>query len=168
MWVNLYRHITLSAMWRKKQITIHNFSAQGGPASGWQTNFKLWYLEFGACLEIVFWCLLFASHHTQCDVTDYRVLPHLSMSYSRLSGTFPLVTTPFATSVPRFAHHSADLRGLYAEGRRHDDLVIVLSALSAFSLRVSALCRKKWDTDVRLACLIHAASVHPELGSNSK
>ena len=57
---------------------------------------------------------------------DHRVLPNLSTSYSRLSGSYLVITTSSA-GCPKYCYRGPP-----------------------------------W-----LACLIHAASVHPELGSNS-
>ena len=37
---------------------------------------------------------------------DYRVLPHLSMGYPRLPGSYLCITTSSATGVPHFAPHT--------------------------------------------------------------
>ena len=75
---------------------------------------------------------------------DHLVLVDLSIGYSRLLGMFLNITTSFATKLSHF----------------HINSIIVLLLKLCLCFRVI--------NSVRLACLIHAASVHPELGSNSK
>ena len=82
---------------------------------------------------------LFQKRPKTLPLRDYRVLAHLSVSCSRLLGTYPRVTTSSATNQ-----------------RCNQDF----NCIATLSINHTARF-------VRLACLIHAASVHPELGSNS-
>ena len=70
---------------------------------------------------------------------DYRELPILSDGYARLFGAYLRITTSFATN------------------QRHNQ---------CFN-RIATQSTHHMTRFVRLACLIHAASIHPELGSNS-
>ena len=80
----------------------------------------------------------------------YLELPHLSVSYARLRGTYQGITNSFATLLHP-SLRSGFRRASYPKG----------------PLALRSLKRSEGQRSVRLACLIHAASVHPEPGSNS-
>jgi len=130
--------------------------------------FKHCYIENS--LEIENWYLKIRIEYNEMW-PDHRVLFRLSPGYARLRGTYLRVPTSSAMShltLVRCAQIFAEQTRIDAEISFEPSGPNYVSA--TFRVR-SAFFRAHLTTvrcDIRLACLIHAASVHPELGSNSK
>jgi len=91
---------------------------------------------------------------------EYRELPHLSVSYAQLRGMYQGVTNSFATN-----QHTSLKLGALKDWIATSSLLKIEGIPFNFQFfNTSHLGEMCWS--VRLACLIHAASVHPGPGSN--
>ena len=108
---------------------------------------------------------IFASFVSRAEHECHGLLPHLSMSYFPLRGRFLRITHPSATLVQ-------STRITNTTNQQILPIIILQFFHSAFFIDwviclLGYLLILVLRTSVRLACLRHAASVHPEPGSNS-
>jgi len=108
---------------------------------------------------------------------DHLVLARISPSYSRVRGRFLRITGPFATRLAlrtrkseiRISKFETILKSKCPKFKTCflNIWILDFEFVSDFGFRASNFLVRSTRL-VRLACLIHAASVHPEPGSNSQ